>query len=125
MNVRVLLHVGLLMETLATMLTGERARIGMDEKVCGERGRAFERFATDLALKASFLRVSGVMLDESENVTERFRTEFAGKGPRFGDVRASNVHFEPVRGGKGLITVVAFVRLEVLVVLDRIRERRR
>ena len=120
-----LLHVRFLMESLATVLTGERARVRVDQEVSGERGRPFERFATDLALKASLLRVRGAMLDEGENVTECFRAEFAGEGSRFGDVRASNVHFEPVRGGKGLVAVIAFVRLKMGVVFDWIRERRR
>lgn len=54
-NVRVFLHVWLLMEPLAAVLAGVRPRVRVDEQVCGESGGALECFAAHLALKAFFL----------------------------------------------------------------------
>lgn len=51
MNVRVLLHVGLLMESLAAILAGIRSRIAVDEQMRGEGRGALERFAALFALQ--------------------------------------------------------------------------
>lgn len=51
MNVRVLLHVGLLMESLATVLAGIRSRIAVDEQMRGEGRGTLERFAALFALQ--------------------------------------------------------------------------
>lgn len=49
--VRVLLHVGFLMEPLSAKLTRIRSRVGMDQQVRGQRGRPFKRFATLFAFE--------------------------------------------------------------------------
>lgn len=54
-NVRVFLHVRLLVEPLAAVLAGVRPRVRVDEQVRGESRGALEWFATHLALKAFFL----------------------------------------------------------------------
>lgn len=55
MNVRVFLHIRLLVEPLAAVLAGVRPRVRVDEEVRGQSGGALERFAAHLALKAFFL----------------------------------------------------------------------
>lgn len=50
MNVGVLLHVGLLMESLAAILAGIRSRVAVDEQMRGEGRGALERFAALFAL---------------------------------------------------------------------------
>lgn len=50
------LHVRLLVEPLATVLTGVGPRVGVDEQVCGQCRRPLEALATDLTVKAPFLR---------------------------------------------------------------------
>lgn len=50
MNVGVLLHVRLLVKPLATILTGVRPRVGMDQEVSAECARPFEGFAALLTL---------------------------------------------------------------------------
>lgn len=52
----VFLHVGLLVESLATVLTGVGSGVRVNEQVCGQRGRPLEALATDLTVKASFLQ---------------------------------------------------------------------
>lgn len=41
-NVRVFLHIRLLVEPLAAVLAGVRPRVRVDEQVCGESGGAFK-----------------------------------------------------------------------------------
>lgn len=55
MNVRVLLHVRLLVEPLAAVLAGVGPRVRVDEQVRGESGGALEGLATHLALEAFLL----------------------------------------------------------------------
>lgn len=55
-DVRVLLHVALLVESLATVGTRIRPRVAMDEQMCGQRAGALERFAALLAFE-HFLHV--------------------------------------------------------------------
>ena len=50
-DVGVLLHVGLLVEALATELARVRSRVRVDQQVCGESGRPLEGFPALLALK--------------------------------------------------------------------------
>lgn len=52
----VFLHVGLLVESLATVLTGVGPGVRVNEQVCGQRGRPLEALAADLTVKASFLQ---------------------------------------------------------------------
>lgn len=54
-NVRVFLHIRLLVEPLAAVLAGVRPRVRVDEQVRGESGGALEGFAAHLALEAFFL----------------------------------------------------------------------
>ena len=51
-----LLHVGLLMEALATELAWVRSRVRVDQQVCGESGRPLERLPALLAFE-NFLDV--------------------------------------------------------------------
>jgi len=51
----VLLHVRLLVEALAAVLARVGPRVRVDEQVRGQRGRALEALAADLAVEASFL----------------------------------------------------------------------
>lgn len=51
----VFLHVGFLVESLATVLTGIRPCVRVDQEVGGQSGRAFEYLPTFLTLKCSFL----------------------------------------------------------------------
>ena len=57
MDVGVLLHVGLLVEALAAVGARVRARVGVDEHVCGQRGRPLEPLPTLPALEAPLLRL--------------------------------------------------------------------
>lgn len=54
-NVRVFLHVRLLVEPLAAVLAGVRPRVRVDEQMRGERGRALECLPAHLALEAFLL----------------------------------------------------------------------
>jgi len=59
----VFLHVGLLVEALATELAWVRSRVRVDQQVCGESGRPLERLPALLTLqhgRTSPLRVWSV-----------------------------------------------------------------
>lgn len=51
MDVRVLLHVGLLVKPFAAELARVRPGVRVDQQVRGQRGRPFKRFSAQLALK--------------------------------------------------------------------------
>ena len=57
MDVGVLLHVGLLVEALAAVGAGVRARVGVDQHVRGQGGRPLEPLPTLPALEAPLLRL--------------------------------------------------------------------
>ena len=111
MDVRVLLHVGLLMETLAAVHAGVRSRIGMDEQVRGQCRRALEAFAARFTLEAALLRVRRSMLRERERMAEALRTQVTRVRLQIGRVRASHVHLQPVRRGEVLAALAAFVSI--------------
>lgn len=69
-DVGVLLHVGLLMEALATELAWVRSRVRVDQQVCGECGRPLERLPALLALEDLLDVVNSSMLTEADLVTE-------------------------------------------------------
>ena len=71
MNVGVLLHVGLLVEALAAELARVRTRVGVDEQMCGQRGRALEALATLATLEAALGAVDGAVLTQTDRVAER------------------------------------------------------
>ena len=105
-NVRVLLHVGLLMKTLAAVLTRIGAGVAVDEQVGGERRRTLEPFAAEVALEAAVLAVGGdAVLVEADGVGERLRrAEIAVHGDDAGDgggraPRISGVSFADGDGG--------------------------
>lgn len=54
-NVRMLLHIGFLVEPLPAVLTGVWPRVRVDEEVRGKGGGAFERLAAHFAFEAFFL----------------------------------------------------------------------
>ena len=56
MNERVLLHVRLLVESLAAELAGVGPRVRVDQEVRGQSGRALEALPTDLTAETALLR---------------------------------------------------------------------
>ena len=74
-NVRVLLHVGLLVEALVAVAARERPDVGVDEQVRGERGGALEVLAARATVEESRGRhVRLVVLSQAGRVTERLGT---------------------------------------------------
>jgi hypothetical protein len=69
-DVGVFLHVGLLVEALATELAWVRSRVRVDQQVCGESGRPLERLPALLALEDFLHVVNSSMLTEADLVTE-------------------------------------------------------
>ena len=81
MDVRVFLHVGFLVESLAAVLARIGSGVAVDEEVRGQRGRSLEAFAALLALKTLLLCVYGPMLRQRHGVAERLVANFAGERP--------------------------------------------
>lgn len=79
-NIRVLLHVGLLVKPLATVLAGKRARVRVDEHVRGERGGAFEALAAVRTGKHLFVRVYVHVLLKTDGMPERLPAYVALEG---------------------------------------------
>lgn len=94
-NVRVFLHIRLLVEPLAAVLAGVRPRVRVDEQVRGEGGGAFEGFAAHLALEAFFLRVDIHVLLQTDGVAKGFSADIAAKRPR-STVRPPDMDFQAV-----------------------------
>jgi len=69
-DVGVLLHVGLLVEALATELAWVRSRVRVDQQVCRESGRPLERLPALLTLEDFLDVVNSSMLTEADLVTE-------------------------------------------------------
>jgi hypothetical protein len=80
-DVGVLLHVRLLVESLAAVLTGVGPGVRVDQQVRREGGGAFERFAALLALKDLLHAVHGPAT----------RSDFSGK-PAFSIRRTHNYY---------------------------------
>lgn len=127
-NVRVLLHIGFLVEPLPAVLTGVWPRVGVDEEVRGKGGGAFERLAAHFAFEAFFLfkytktkivfdciiyvkrsllwssqhlRVDVHVLLQTDGVAKGLPANAAAEGSGSA-VRAPDVHLQPVRGGEHL-----------------------
>lgn len=94
-NVGVFLHVRLLVEPFAAVLTRVRPRVRVDEQVRGESGGALECFATHLAFKAFFLRVDVHVLLQTDGVAEGFPADAAAKRSR-STVRPPDVNLQSV-----------------------------
>ena len=94
--VGVLLHVGLLVEAFAAELARVGTRVGVDEQVSGERGRALEALAALAALEAALGAVHGPVLAEADGVTERLAARAALVRTTTSAVRSPSVHL-PVR----------------------------
>lgn len=73
----------------------------MDEQVCGQCRRPLKALATDLTVKAPFLRVHGFVLLQAHRVPEGLAAYLASKGSRAA-VGPAHVHLEPVWRGEHL-----------------------
>lgn len=110
MYVSVLLHIRLLMEPLATILTRVRPRVRVDQQVCGEGGGSLEGLAALLALEGPLRRVRGPVLAEAHFVSERLVAELASErspaavGPPRVDLEAVRraEHFVAFDAGVGI-----------------------
>ena len=91
-RVRVLLHVGLLVERLAAVRAAERADVGVDQQVRAERRRAPER----LAAVSARIRPVGTVLEpvarQAGHVTERLVARGALERTLARHMRAPRVH---------------------------------
>ena len=108
-DVRVLLHVALLVETLAAVGARVGPGVRVDQQVRGQRGRALERLAALATHEAPVLGVDGAMLVKADRVAEGLLAHVAGVGAR-ARVRTSHVHFKSVGRGERLAALGAFVR---------------
>lgn len=80
MYVRVLLHVALLMESLAAKLTRVGPRVRVYEQVSAQGGRPFEGLAALLALEHLLRGVNRPVLGQTDLVAEGLVAELAGEG---------------------------------------------
>lgn len=71
-DVRVFLHVALLMESLATELTRIWSGVGMDEQMSAEGAGPLEGFTALFALKDFFRGVDSSVLGQTDLVAEGF-----------------------------------------------------
>lgn len=75
MDIGVLLHVTLLVESFTAVLTGIRSGIGVDQQMRGEGGRALECLTALFTVKASLLSMNRPVLSQRDlhEVTENIR----------------------------------------------------
>ncbi len=71
------LHVRLLVEAFAAVLTWVGPRVAVDQQVRGQRRRPLERLAALLAAEAALLAVHGAVLTQADGVTERLLADVA------------------------------------------------
>jgi hypothetical protein len=75
-DVRVLLHVGLLVESLAAMRAWVWSGVAVDEEVGGEGGGALEALRAQPALEGTFLAMSThAVLVQTDSVAKHLRQE--------------------------------------------------
>lgn len=112
-----LLHVRLLVKSLAAIITRERPDVGVDQHVSGQGRGAFEMFAARLALEYLNSGMRLPVLREAHVMTESLSARDAAvwAAPR---VRASHVHLQTVRRAKYFLTGVARVCLVTVGLLQ-------
>lgn len=81
MYVGVLLHVALLMESLAAELAWIRPRVRVYEQVRAKGARSLEGLAALLALEHLLRRVHGTVLRQANFVAKRLVAQFTGERP--------------------------------------------
>jgi len=79
--ISVLLHIALLVESLAAELARVRSRVRMDQKVSAERARSFEGFTALLAFEHFLCGVHSPVLSETDFMAEGFIAQLAGEWP--------------------------------------------
>jgi len=79
--ISVLLHIALLVESLAAELARVRSRVRMDQKVSAERARSFEGFTALLAFEHFLCGVHSPVLCETDFMAEGFIAQLAGEWP--------------------------------------------
>ena len=99
MNVGVLLHVWLLVETFPAVLARVGTGVRVDQQMCRQRGGALEALAALFTGEAAFLAVHSAMLTQTHDVTKRLVTYVTSVRTLI-RVSASNVDFQPMRGAK-------------------------
>lgn len=107
-DVGVLLHVGLLMESLATVLARVGPRVRMNEEVRGQRGAPLERFSALFTAKGFFAVVYGPVLAQADLVAKGFVAQLASVRP-LAVMRSSSMDLEAVWCGKYLFALHARV----------------
>jgi len=103
-NVCVFLHVGFLMESLATVVARERPSVWMNEHVRREGGGALESLAALFTLECSFVGVNVLVLLQADCVSKRFTAHVTSKRAPSG-VWTPHVHFQTVRRTEHLFAV--------------------
>ena len=109
MNVRVLLHVGLLVEPLAAVLARIGPRVRMNEQVRGERARPLEALAALAALEAALVLVRRPVVLQTHQVTEVPVARLALERPLLAGVGAPRVHLQAVRRAEPLLAPVTLI----------------
>lgn len=93
MNVGVLLHVALLMESLPAKLTWVRSRVRVYQQMGSQSTGTLEPFAALLALEHLLRGMHGSVLRQTDLVAEGFVAELAGEGS-LAVVRSPCVHLK-------------------------------
>lgn len=106
MDVSVLFHVTLLMESFATILTWVWPSVRVDQEVGRECRWPFEGLPALLALKGLLCRMNGSMLTQTDFMTKSFVAQFAGKGS-LSWMRSPSMDFQAMRGTEHLVTLYA------------------
>ena len=104
------LHVRLLVEPLAAVLTRIGARVAVYQQMRGESRRPLETLAALRTREAPLVRVDGAVLAETDGVSERLRAHVTRVRPPPPAVRPTHVHLEPVRSREAFRARRAFVR---------------
>lgn len=105
MNIGVLFHVRLLMESFITMRTRIGAGVRMNHHVGAQGRRTFERFATLFAIERFIRRMNHPMMIQADGVAKSFVAFFARKrtptGMNTTDVNLKSVRIEKWKREKG------------------------
>ena len=109
MNVRVLLHVRLLVEALPAVLARVGARVAVDEQMSGQRRRPLEALAALFTLECAFVCVYRPVLRETDSMSECLIAHVTSVRP-LPAVRPSHVNLKSVRRREQLLARDALVR---------------
>ena len=107
----VFLHVRLLVESLAAVLTRIGSRVAVNEKVCGQRGRALEALAALLARESLLVSVHRAVLAQTHRVSERLLADVTLVRSSAA-VRPAHVHLQSVTRGERALTIGAVEGLQ-------------